>query len=331
LINSLSVEVEVTVFTALPESFFREELQRPFRRIECEIDCGCLQPDSIDVDVLGTLQTYASITADRDGIIAHWSQLLRKLKVDLVIGDIPPLAFPIARATGLPSYSIGNFTWTDIYAPYVAMHPEYQGLLAGMRADYACATAHLRLEPYHGEAPGGASHSVGLLARTGQAKRAFLAGQFGLNADAHWALIYIGSHGLPGIAWQQLEQYDEWQFLGLYDLPGASPNYRRVEKRPDLAYADLTASCQVILGKLGYGLVGEAMAHAIPIIFPGRRNFSEYEFLKQVVEEKGLGRELDLTDLREMRLQSYLDWALQVELDPETPVAIPQILKHLGF
>ncbi len=331
IMNALPANVSISIFSSLPLSFFREELQRTFEPIPCEIDCGCIQPDTLQVDRIATLMRYAEIHRERDQTIAFWSQDLLRRGVDAVVGDIPPLAFPIAQAAGLPSFAISNFAWTDIYAPYVSAYPAYTYVLEQMRQDYALATMHLRLEPYHGGDLGPPSHSLGLLARRGQERRQALAQRFSLNPEARWGLIYIGSYGLPGVNWARLGDFDGWQFLGLYDLPGAGPEYRRIEKTPDFAYADLTASCDMILGKLGYGLVGEALAHGKPIVFPGREHFSEYEHLKQVVESRGLGREISLSDLFQLNLQPYLDWASGVHPLSEPTTAIPRILKHLGF
>lgn len=331
IMQALPGQVAVTVFSALPESFFREELRRTFEYVFCEIDCGCMQPDTVRVDRIATLNRYAEIHREREKTIDFWSRDLRSRKVDAVVGDIPPLAFPIAHAAGLPSFAIGNFAWTDIYAPYVEAFPDYGYLLKSMREDYALATKHLRLEPYHGGDLGPPSHALGLLARRGQERREALAKRFDLNPKAHWALVYIGSHGLPGMNWPRLGEFRGWQFLGLYDLPGAGPAYRRIDKRPDFSYADLTASCDMILGKLGYGLVGEALAHAKPVVFPGRVHFSEFDQLKQVLESRGLGREIGLPDLLNLNLQPYLNWASEVNLTPEPTPAMPQILRHLGF
>jgi hypothetical protein len=337
LINALPEDIRVSVFTTLPSAFFAEEVKRvapQFTRIECEIDCGCVQFDTVSVDIAGTLAKYAALNDKRESLIAHYAAMLRASGADAVVGDIPPLAFRIAKAAGLPSVAVGNFAWTDIYADYAATHPEAGDLVRIMREDYACADLHVQLEPYHGEsfeALGVRSERVGLLARVGETRRAHLAEAFGLDPHAHWCLIYVGSHGLPGVDWPRLKRFPDWQFMGLYDLPGAAANYRRIDKGPDFSYADLTASCDLVLGKLGYGLVGEAMANATPIVFSERHHFSEYSMLKNLVENRGLGRELSLDALRRLDLEACLNWALGCQPISEPAPAIPKILKLLGY
>lgn len=337
IINALPETVKVSVFSSLPSGFFAEEIKigaNRFQSFTCEIDCGCVQYDSVSVDIDATLSQYASINAQRENLIPHYASLLTSLGIDAVIGDIPPLAFRIAKAAGLPSLAISNFAWTDIYADYASSHPAAADLVQIMRDDYACANKHALLEPYHGESfesLGVASERVGLLARVGENRRERLAEAFDLNLESHWCLVYVGSHGLPGVDWSLLGRFPDWQFMGLYDLPHASANYRKLDKKPEFSYADLTASCDLVLGKLGYGLVGEAMAHGKPIVFSPRRHFSEYDMLKKTIEDRGLGREIAVETLRRLDLGDHLQWALQCRAQAEPSVAIPKILKLLGY
>lgn len=336
IINALPESVKVTAFSSLPKSFFDEEIRRSkesFQLIPCEIDCGCIQPDTVHVDIPATLASYSGIQAIRESHIAEFSQQLKSIRADAVFGDIAPLAFPIARAAGLPSVAICNFSWTDIYQPYLKVNPGFQPIWDAMVADYACADHQLRLEPYFGthfSEWGVSSDSVGMLARQGQKKRQELAERYQLDEQKKWALVYIGSHGMNGVDWGRFERFENWQFLGLYPLSNAK-NYRHIVKNPAFSYADLTASVDVILGKLGYGLVTEAWAHAKPVVFPGRSDFAEFFMLKTEMEKRGLGREISLGDLLSLNLEASLEWAQQAQAKPEPAPAIAKILKFMGF
>jgi hypothetical protein len=294
LIDALPPQVGVTIFTSLPERFFREELRRPFRLIPCELDCGSLQPDAVDVDVPGTLARYLELESGRAAAVDRFAPMLEEIGTDLVIADAPPLAFPIAKAAGLPAWAIYNFTWLDIYRPYVEKHPAYRPMMARMEADLALADAHLRIYPAM-ESPAAAPvEEVGLLCKLGQPRRAEFAGMFGIDPDKKWCSVYLGEFGLRGAAWEGFGRFPDWEFLGLYPLSGAPANYKYINKDKSFHYADLTASCDLVLGKLGYGLVAGCLAMAKPVLFLGRRDFDEYPMLKRVVEERGLGREVSL-------------------------------------
>ncbi len=331
IMAALPPEVEIDIYTSLPESFFREELSRPYRLIPCEIDCGCLQTDTVDVAVEATLARYAELDADREAAIARLAPMLKTSRADLVIGDAPPLAFPIARAAGIPGWKVCNFSWVDIYRPYVEEYPRYQGMLQKMSEDYAQADRHLRFFPFMEHPENGPFEEIGMVCRPGASRREEFAKQFGLDVRKKWCLIYVGSFGLDGVAWDRLARFPEWEFIGLYTLAGAPANYHQVKKNLSFRYADLTASVDLVLGKLGYGLVAECLSLAKPILFMGRNGFAEYEMLRQVVVERNVGREISLERFLAMDLGPELVALASRTLLPLKGTGVAQILEKMGF
>jgi hypothetical protein len=329
--------VEVDIYTALPESFFRDELHRPFRVIPCEIDCGCLQTDTVEVDVEGTLARYLEIETGRHEAIARYAPMLRDSGADRVIADAPPLALAIAKAAGVSAWCICNFTWLDIYAPFVAKHPRYLEMFRRMQADYALADRHIRIFPHMGNPLHGAEaepwriEEAGMVCRPGLPRREEFSKRFGLDPEKKWCLIYVGSFGLDGVDWGRLARYPDWEFLGLYPLQGAPASYRYLKKDLSFRYADLNASCDLVLGKLGYGLVAECLAQGKPVVFLGRRDFEEFPMLKHVVEERGLGREIPLDKFMQMDLGDSLDALTRHPHEPLAATGVADILRKMGF
>jgi hypothetical protein len=331
LIEALPPDVEVDIYTSLPEGFFRDELHRPFRVIPCEIDCGCLQTDTVEVDIVGTLARYLEIESRRAESIARFAPMLRESRADLVIADTPPLAFPIAKAAGVPAWSICNFTWLDIYADYVAKHPRYLDMFARMRADYASAQRHIRIFPHMANGEAWPIEEAGLVCRTGRPRREEFAKRFGLDPERKWCLVYVGSFGLDGVDWARLERYPDWEFMGLFPLKGAPANYRFLKKDLSFRYADLNASCDLVLGKLGYGLVAECLAQAKPVLFLGRKDFSEFFMLKHLLEERGLGMEIPLGRFLEMDIGEAIGALTARSHNRMQATGVADIMRKMGF
>lgn len=329
VMEALPDDVAIDIYTSVPEAFFRDEVRRPVRVIPCEIDCGCLQTDTVEVDVEGTLARYAEIESDRSGLIGHFAPMLRASGADLVIGDTPPLAFPIARAAGVAAWSVCNFTWLDIYSPYVTKHPRYLELFARMRADYALADRHLRLFPHMSGDASLPAEPVGMVCRPGRPRREEFARRFGFDTGKKWALIYVGSFGLEGVDWHRLARYPDWEFMGLYPLDGAPANYRFLKKDLSFRYADLNASCDVVIGKLGYGLVAECLAAAKPVLFLGRKDFAEFEMLKGLLEERGMGREIPLERFKRADFGEDLQALTAKPCEPMQATGVADILRKL--
>jgi hypothetical protein len=339
VIEALPPEVAVDIYTSLPESFFGDELHRPFRVIPCEIDCGCLQTDTVEVDVEGTLARYLEIESRRKEHVAHYAPILRASGADLVIADTPPLALAIAKAAGVPAWCVCNFTWLDIYADYVVKHPRYLEMFQRMQADYSLADRHIRIFPFMQgdaalEAAGVAAlpaEPVGMVCRPGRPRREEFARRFGLDPDKQWCLIYVGSFGLDGVDWKRLSAYPDWEFLGLFPLHGAPASYKHLKKDLSFRYADLNASCDLVLGKLGYGLVAECLAQAKPVLFLGRKDFSEFAMLKHVVEERGLGREIPLARFLKADFGGDLEALTRHRQEPMMATGVADILRKMGF
>ena len=89
-----------------------------------------------------------------------------QLGADLVVGDIPPLAFAAAERAGVRSMAIGNFTWDWIYGIYPAFDELAPDVIPTIRAAYATATRALRL-PFHGgfEPMAAVTRDIPLIAR----------------------------------------------------------------------------------------------------------------------------------------------------------------------
>jgi hypothetical protein len=331
VMEALPADVAVDIYTSIPPSFFQDEVRRPTRVIPCEIDCGCLQTDTVEVDVEGTLARYAGIESRRQEHIARFAPVLADSGADLVLADTPPLAFPIAKAAGIPAWGICNFTWLDIYGPYVETRPRYLDMYARMRADYALADRHLRLFPHMEGDPALPAEPVGMVCRPGRPRRAEFAARFDLDPEKKWALVYVGSFGLEGVDWHRLARYPDWEFMGLYPLEGAPANYRYLKKDLSFRYSDLNASCDLVIGKLGYGLVAECLASARPILFLGRKDFAEFALLKGLVEGRGMGLEIPLERFRQVDFGEELEELTAKPLEPLQATGVADILRKLGF
>ncbi len=331
VIEALPPGSEIDIYTSIPESFFRDEVHRPVRVIPCEIDCGCLQNDTVEVDVEATLARYLEIDSLRAEHIARYAPMLRAAGTDLVIGDAPPLAFPIAKAAGVRAWSLCNFTWLDIYAEYVAKHPRYLAMFERMRADYALAERHIRFHPAMTGQADWSVESVGMVGRPGQTRRADFARRFGLDPEKKWALIYVGSFGLEGVDWHRLARHADWEFMGLYPLAGASANYKYLKKDLSFRYADLNASCDLVLGKLGYGLVVECLTQGKPVLFLGRKDFAEFALLKSVLMERDQGLEIPLERFRQVDFGPELEALAAPRREPMQASGVADILEKLGF
>jgi len=329
VMNGFPPEYRVVLFTTSPRSFFEEELNRDFELVECQLDCGCLQKDSVMIDAEATLKKYEAINANRHTLIDRFCKELIERKVDLVIADIPPLAFVVAAKANVPSIGISNFTWADIYEPYLSRFPEYDKLINQIKEDCSIASHYVLLRPGFEalECLRGKVVDAGLLARQGRSKREDIASAIGLDPKKKWCYFYIGPWGLD-LDWSRVAKMSEqWQFFGFDEHKGAPANYIKVKKDKDkLLSQDLVASCDLVFSKLGYGLISECLRFGKPILFLPRVDFAEYDLFKKYLEGRGQGVEIAVDDFRSFNIAEPMDGFVSKASEPLAAGALEVIL-----
>ena len=159
-------DARVVVRTAAPRRLFTAMADAPAPTVDVqalEADTGIVQVDSLRLDEEETARQAARFHATFDRRVAGEADLLQRERADVVIGDIPPLAFAAAARAGVPSVAVGNFTWDWIYSIYPAFDRLAPDVIPAIRRAYATTTHALRL-PLHGGfepmADGDARHPV---------------------------------------------------------------------------------------------------------------------------------------------------------------------------
>lgn len=288
IIDKIPADLRVTVHTALPEQFLREEISREFDYHPQEFDCGCLQSDSVTVDIEKTVRTYSAMAEKNDALLDNQAAWSRDKEVRVIVGDIPPFAFEIASRARIFSIAATNFTWLDIYESYVDRFPEFAGVVEHIQIQYQSANLLLSMAPSCSMPYFAERIDAGVVGRKGRNRRELLQEELSIDSGKRLALIYPGTFGLSNTPWVRLAEFDQWEFLGLYPLSGAPPNYHQVSKEM-CPYQDLTASVDLVISKLGYSTVAECMINGTPLLYLPRTDFMEYPVLKSGVDRWGYG------------------------------------------
>lgn len=288
IINELSPATEITVCTAVPEAFFLEELRRPCAYRSTQFDCGCLQYDSVSVDIQKTLRFYRQLATANRSLLGDEVAWCHDAAIDGIAADITPFALDVAAAAALPSVAVTNFTWFDIYQEYLSVVPEFKPYLDEMAAQYQKANRLLALSPALTMPYFSNQKQVPVVGRRGNNQRGAVADYYGIDPKKRVALIYIGDFGMERGAWERLETFSDWEFIGLHPIAGASKNYHLI-KKGRFPYEDLVASVDAVVSKLGYGVVSECFINGTPLLYLPRQQFAEYPVLERAVKAWGGG------------------------------------------
>ena len=306
ILRHLPAHIPLVVKTTAPEWFWRNELPRPFEFIAEAFDAGCIQSDSLTVDVPATLAAYQAV---HERNRARWNREQAELRERdrlIVVTDVAAFPLVAAAGVGIPTVCVANFTWADIYADYVAEKSEFGPIVTKLEEYYRSTTLLLDADlslpmPYFPD-----RERVGLVARKGDDRRDELLAALPPSAqNKRLALVYLGNWGFS-LPYDRFAGFGGWHFVSLDDAPIPLSNWTKVS-RELMAHPSLVASVDAVVSKAGYGLVGECLAHGTPLLYPPRTGFAEFAALHKALQAWPGGIVVTETDWANANFGPYLD------------------------
>ena len=285
-------DIPVVVRTGAKRWIFDLTLRAPVDFQSAECDTGVVQIDSLRLDEAETVRRAAAFYAEFDTRVAAERDVLRSIRPPLVVADVPPLAFAAARAAGVPSIAIANFTWDWIYEGYEPARFGAPDLVRQIREACAHADLFLRLPMWGGfaMAPPDATRDLPLVARRSVRDPIETRKALGLPVDRTLVLLSFGGHGLKGLSPAAFDTFGD-EFVAVLTghlemSEAAHRSGRGVIEFDEQAlydagwrYEDLVAAVDVVATKPGYGIIAECAAHETALLYTSRGHFVEYEVL----------------------------------------------------
>lgn len=300
-------DLRVVVRTDAPAWLFPSESTR-LPSPGWPLDVGVAQRDGLAMDVDETRRRWEAFAAGFDHRAGVEAQLLRAARVDLVLGDVPPLGFAAARRAGIRGLAMTNFGWDWIYDAW----PDFAGPVARIRQAYGQAEELLRLPLHSADAFPAFGHirDVPLVARTAAVPRDVTRRRLGLSSTACIVLLSFGGFDAAGIDLAGLGAWPEFLFLltppadAAYSAP--PPNVRLLS-REQTDYASLVGAADVVVTKPGYGIVADCLVNRVSVLYTDRGPFREYPVLARALETLGRARYAPSSDVRRGWLGPHLE------------------------
>ncbi len=250
-------------------------------------DPGIAQTDSLTHDDDSTLREVVAFYRDFDGRVDAEVEQLRDQDVELIVGDIAPIAFPVATRLGIPSIAIGNFTWDWIYEGYTHFRQHAPEVIDTIRSAYRQATLALRLPFSHEFTVFPHVRDLPLVARRASRSRSDTRRHFGLPQDSRVALLSFGGYGLSSLNLANLGDLQGWTLVvtdhSIKSDERAFSNVHWIGEEDLVSsgfrYEDLVAAADVVVTKPGYGIMAECHANGAAILYTSRGDFREYDLL----------------------------------------------------
>ena len=277
-------ETRIGVRTAAPRWIFDLTVKGKVTFSTLETDTGVVQIDALTLDEADSIRRAASFHSDLVTRAASETRSLRELGAGLIVGDIPPLAFSVGAAAGIPSIGLGNFTWDWVYADYprVRLAPS---LLPAIRGAYAKASMALRLPMSGGFESFSNVKDIPFVARHSTRTREEVCKALKIPTDKPIVLSSFGGYGVQDFDPRRLDCLDSWTVVITgRDMPPELPSEvafvdERALYASGLRYEDLVAACDVVVTKPGYGIISECIANDTALLYTSRGHFIEYDVM----------------------------------------------------
>jgi hypothetical protein len=282
-IQKLCPEIVLILATTAPRAIIEAYLPGAFIHRPRALDVGVIQVDSVIMDLPATLEKLQQIQAQQQAIIDSEVSFINQNKVGLVLADIPPLAAPIAKAAGIPSWMMSNFGWDFIYRPWGG---EFEAMADWISECFQQCDRLFRM-PFHEDMSAFSSITdVGLTGVTPRFSEPEMRQRFGLENTPkdQTVLVTFGGLGLSQVPFENFDRFPDWKFIG-FDLK--CPDFPNLIKVTDPIYrpVDFMPLCGRILSKPGYSTFSEACRLDVPIITIPRENFSEAALLLKGLQD----------------------------------------------
>ncbi len=259
----------------LPEGELRARLRFDFVLDRVPVDVGVVQRHAIEEDPHASVRRLREWLAGFAGHLDREAALLGDFGADVVLSNVSPLAFPVARRLGIPGLALATLDWHEIYRHWLPADDPALAMLAS-----AYGECDELLVPPLAMAMSAFPQRRAIPLVVADPRESVVAG----DADRRRCLVLFGGSGTPPYAIEALAGIDGWAFF----VPGIErPAAGNVEPLPrGRAIIDLMQAVDCVVCKPGYGVLSECWRTQTPIVWVERSGFPEYPVLARWLEER---------------------------------------------
>ncbi|MGF1458243.1 MAG: glycosyl transferase [Leptolyngbyaceae cyanobacterium] len=271
-LKQLQPEVDIILATTAPQWLLESYFDGCYQLRKVAVDIGVLQQDSLTMDKAATLKALQDIRTHQTELIEREATFLKAARVDLVLGDIPPLMAIAAKAAGVPCWMMSNFGWDFIYRPWGG---EFIAIADWIATCFADCDRLFRL-PFHEPMEAFPKITdVGLTGGSPRIEQAELRSRFALAAPIDkTVLLTFGGLGLAQIPYAELARFPDWQFITFDQMAPNLDNLCKISDRA-LRPVDFMPLCSRVVSKPGFSTFSEACRLNIPVVTVTRDDFAE--------------------------------------------------------
>lgn len=297
-------DVCITLQTSISREWLEGRYARPFGLIGDTPDFGMVMDSAVAVRAEESHCRYRALHDRLDAVVDAEAERMRTEGFDLVLSNISYVALLAARRAGIPALALSCLNWHAIYDAYCRHLPGADKILEQMHGAYAGAKTFLCPAPSMAMPSFGNVRPIGPLARRGTAMPERLRREMGAESAERIGLIAFGGMDMP-LELSRWPRLPGWKWLVSGDPQGHPDMVTR--DMVSMGFTDLLASCDLVIGKPGYGTFSEAGVNGVPMLYLPRPDWPEAPYLCDWLRRHGRAMSTTVPDLFQSdRLESQL-------------------------
>jgi hypothetical protein len=274
--------IQFDIFTTVPDWFFAQSNTFHFHYHRLRTDIGLVQLTPFQEDLSATIQNLQRFLPFDHSQIDAYAQKIRHLKCQLVICDIAPMGIRVAKAAGVPSVLIENFTWDWIYKGYE--EKALNEFIVYLQSIFAEATCHIQTQPIC--KPAAADFTAGPASRKIKTPAVEIRRRLRLSDSCNVVMITAGGIAKNYDFEDRLRKRTDTHFI----IPGTVQNERLQDnlillpENSAYFHPDLINAVDAVIGKVGYGTLAEIYQAGVPFGYCARTRYRESKPLVDFIE-----------------------------------------------
>lgn len=227
---------------------------------------------------------------------------IEKNNIDLIISDITPWPFIVARKMGINSIAISNFTWYEIYKNYY----KESKINEIIKDAYRQANYFLRLPLSNKLEIFKDIKDVGLMVRKINNNEVEIIKE-GIGRGKR--LVYIGMGKSVDLNYFNRMNFFDCKNYNFLFSDGVSIEGDNIFKIPAdyLETQNYIAACDYVVTKAGWSTVSEALQAHVPLLIIKRIDNIEDQITTSKIENIKVGKSITIEEFNKLNFIGYLD------------------------
>jgi hypothetical protein len=274
--------LRLTIRSQLAPQVVRARIKHEHQILPSDFDFGVCMRDALTVDAVATFQAYDRLFQDWTKVVAAAAEPIARTDVTLVLSNISFISAAAAKAVGVPAILMSSLDWAQVFESHCGHLPRANDLAARMRQMYRSARQTIALRPSLPMRGLPAVRHIGPVAQSGQARRSEVLAKLGAPKNARLVLFGFGGSVPPVPDLAPIPS--DLALLGPHAWSGQN-GFRSVEEA-EVPFLDLLASCDLVVSKLGYGIVTETALAGRPFVGFTRAHWPEDPVLERWIRAR---------------------------------------------